>query len=104
MNWGGFATHRFVRSTSASLCVALLVGATTGRPLAQDGKLVDVSVVTPREDDVRRLEKSQPDVRTILDRVEIKSISYLSDGLKVNGYLVAPRTGDRLPCVIYNRG
>ena len=39
-----------------------------------------------------------------LDSVEIEQITYLSDGLKVNGYLATPKYGDNHPCVIYNRG
>lgn len=92
------------RSISALFRVALLVGATASDGFGQDGKLISALIVTPRDDDVKRLEKVQPDIRAILDRVEIKSISYVSDELKVRGYLVAPRKGERLPCVIYNRG
>ncbi len=39
-----------------------------------------------------------------LDSVEIEQITYLSDGLKVNGYLAFPKQGGTYPCVIYNRG
>jgi dipeptidyl aminopeptidase/acylaminoacyl peptidase len=39
-----------------------------------------------------------------LDQIEIKSITYLSDGLNVKGYLVAPKNAEKLPCVIFNRG
>jgi len=39
-----------------------------------------------------------------IDSVEIEKITYLSDGLKVNGYLAFPKTKELHPCVIYNRG
>lgn len=39
-----------------------------------------------------------------LDSVQIEKITYLSDGLKVNGYLAFPKTKELNPCVIYNRG
>ena len=39
-----------------------------------------------------------------LDSVEIEQITYLSDGLKVKGYLALPKYGSKHPCVIYNRG
>ncbi|HHG84195.1 MAG TPA: hypothetical protein ENJ82_05540 [Bacteroidetes bacterium] len=39
-----------------------------------------------------------------LDQIEIETITYLSDGLKVKGYLAYPKSGKHLPCVIYNRG
>ena len=38
------------------------------------------------------------------DAVEVSSISYLSDGLKVNGYLLKPKKEGNYPCIIYNRG
>jgi dipeptidyl aminopeptidase/acylaminoacyl peptidase len=36
--------------------------------------------------------------------VEVLSITYLSDGLEVKGYLAMPTAGENLPCVIFNRG
>ncbi|HFB99532.1 MAG TPA: S9 family peptidase [Phaeodactylibacter sp.] len=41
---------------------------------------------------------------TYLDSVVIQKITYLSDGLKVNGYLAFPKIKKQYPCVIYNRG
>ncbi len=40
-----------------------------------------------------------------LNQVKIEKITYLSDGLKVVGYIASPKnTTEKLPCVIYNRG
>lgn len=41
-----------------------------------------------------------------VDEVKIEEITYLSDGLKVKGYLVQPKAKPekKYPCVIYNRG
>lgn len=39
-----------------------------------------------------------------LDSIDIYSISYLSDGLKINGLMVKPNKKGKYPCVIYNRG
>ena len=39
-----------------------------------------------------------------LDSIEIYRITYLSDGLKVNGFMVKPKNKGKYPCVIYNRG
>jgi dipeptidyl aminopeptidase/acylaminoacyl peptidase len=82
-------TRRF-----ASIVVLFLW--TTAPAGAQDGKLVQSSLV--------QLENARPHARVILDKVEIRSITYLSDGLKVKGYLAVPKEGKKLPCVIYNRG
>jgi dipeptidyl aminopeptidase/acylaminoacyl peptidase len=39
-----------------------------------------------------------------VDRLIVQRITYLSDGLRVKGYLVEPAAGDSLPAVIFNRG
>ncbi|CAM4101852.1 MULTISPECIES: alpha/beta hydrolase family protein [Flavobacterium] len=39
-----------------------------------------------------------------LDSIEIYTITYLSDGLKINGLLVKPKKQGKYPCIIYNRG
>ena len=39
-----------------------------------------------------------------LDDIEVFSISYMSDGLLVNGFMAKPKSPGIYPCVIYNRG
>lgn len=39
-----------------------------------------------------------------LNDVSMSEITYMSDGLKVKGYLVEPKAEGKYPCVIYNRG
>lgn len=39
-----------------------------------------------------------------LDSIEIYEITYLSDGLKINGFMVKPKKKGKYPCIIYNRG
>lgn len=55
--------------------------------LAHSSQLVDASAIP----------SSQTDVAVL-------SITYLSDGLRVKGYLAMPTAGENLPCLIYNRG
>ncbi len=38
------------------------------------------------------------------DNVEVSKITYLSDGLKIKGYVVQPKKDGKYPCIIYNRG
>lgn len=38
------------------------------------------------------------------DSIEVFAITYLSDGLKVNGFMVCPKAKGVYPAVIYNRG
>lgn len=39
-----------------------------------------------------------------IDSLQISQITYLSDTLKVNGYMVKPEKEGHYPCIIYNRG
>jgi dipeptidyl aminopeptidase/acylaminoacyl peptidase len=90
--------------TLGSLCAAMLAGPYVGIAVAQDGKLVAASAVTLNDADIAKLTGREPNIRAILAAVEIDSITYLSDGLKVKGYMAVPKQGGRLPCVIFNRG
>ena len=51
--------------------------------LAQDGQLLEASAVTLSEETLTRLEPVEPTIRTILAPVDHRSMTYLSDGLKV---------------------
>lgn len=39
-----------------------------------------------------------------IDSILVEEIFYLSDGLRVKGYLAQPKYEGKFPCVIYNRG
>ena len=39
-----------------------------------------------------------------LDNLNLYSITYFSDGLKVKGYLIEPKAEGKYPCIIFNRG
>ncbi len=45
-------------------------------------------------------ELDYPHLSTLL----IEEIDYMSDGLRVKGYLIRPKEGREHPCIIYNRG
>lgn len=72
--------------------------------LTQNGRLLESVPVKLSEEELVRLEKRDPAIRFWLAGVEIHAITYESDGLKVKGYMAAPKEGTRLPVVIYNRG
>lgn len=89
------------------------IGATTltlllvlsGPSLGQEGgTIVARSPVELSEEEIGSLEERNPEIRKTLRAVSIARITYLSDGLRVNGYLAQPNNGDDLPCVIFNRG
>jgi len=39
-----------------------------------------------------------------LDNIEVYSITYMSDGLRVEGLMAKPKEEGNYPCIIYNRG
>ena len=40
----------------------------------------------------------------MIDRVDMREITYLSDGIRVKGFVVAPKKAGRYPVLIWNRG
>jgi dipeptidyl aminopeptidase/acylaminoacyl peptidase len=89
------------RTLIATAITTLLI---TSAAIPQSGKLADGSPVTLDDNALTRAEAVDPLIRGIMEKVEIKAITYLSDGLKVKGYLATPKAGGKLPCVIFNRG
>ena len=73
---------------------------------AQDGAIVarDTLAFTPDQKQYFPERVRLRGVELDLDHLIVQRITYLSDGLRVKGYLVEPATGDSLPAVIFNRG
>ena len=77
-----------------------------------DGTIVARETVELSQEDLQDLlpsfeARGLGDGSELLARVKIERITYLSDGLRVKGYLVEPADGEgeeRLPAVIFNRG
>jgi dipeptidyl aminopeptidase/acylaminoacyl peptidase len=88
---------------SVTLYILLLIGVARGQN-TQDGKLIDATMVTLQPDNLQSLEEIWQESKSALDQIEIQEITYLSDGVKVKGYLAAPKHRTELPCVIFNRG
>jgi dipeptidyl aminopeptidase/acylaminoacyl peptidase len=89
------------RTLIATAIITLFI---TSPAIPQAGKLIDGSAVTLDDHTLQRAEALNPSIREIMETVEIKVITYLSDGLQVKGYLATPKAGENLPCVIFNRG
>jgi dipeptidyl aminopeptidase/acylaminoacyl peptidase len=53
---------------------------------------------------ITKIEQKTPGIKKILSNVNFYHITYLSDGLKVKGYMAAPKKEGKYPCIIYNRG
>ena len=73
--------------------------------MAQDGRLVDSKLVSLDSEEISELTTIHPGIDLMLSNVELKSFTYLSDGLKVKGFMAQPKDNSKAyPCVIYNRG
>jgi dipeptidyl aminopeptidase/acylaminoacyl peptidase len=92
----------------AALACLLLMAAPTGDATPENGQLlVTEALDLGGSRALLRAESPDADAQAadLLSDVELRTITYVSDGLHVRGYLALPRKGDApLPCVIYNRG
>lgn len=101
--------HRLRYPLLAHFAVVLLVLLLPATPAgAQDGTLLSRDTVALSDEFRAELERPfawmDVDADAVFRDVVVERIAYLSDGLRVHGYLLAPREGDGLPAVIYNRG
>jgi dipeptidyl aminopeptidase/acylaminoacyl peptidase len=86
------------------LALVLHLAAATAVCQGPNGKIVDRAPVRFDEAQLRNLGADAVAVRERLARIDVERITYLSGGYKVKGYLIAPKRGEKLPCLIYNRG
>jgi cephalosporin-C deacetylase-like acetyl esterase len=71
---------------------------------AQTGKIISQKEVKMPDSLPHRIAKHHPEIIAFNETNTCFRITCLSDGLKVNGYLVVPKKPGKYPCVIYNRG
>ncbi len=75
---------------------------------AQNGKIISRTNFDWRANEnlAKRILKDgqvKPQLKFV-DEVDMEALFYLSDGLKVKGFMVRPKKPGKYPCVIYNRG
>jgi dipeptidyl aminopeptidase/acylaminoacyl peptidase len=71
---------------------------------AQDGKLIEKVNFELPDSVVRILNGRYPGISAKICDLKYSRIKYLSDGLKVTGYIVEPKKPGHYPCIISNRG
>jgi hypothetical protein len=69
---------------------------------AQDGKIISNSRVFFAPDTLSNLEIRFSGVTEIFNQIELNEITYLSDTLKVKGFLVIPKQKGKYPCLMVN--
>lgn len=71
---------------------------------AQNGKIISKQPISLHDSVYGRADRLGPSLGVELKRVNFYRITYLSDGLKVTGFLAEPRAKATYPCIIVNRG
>lgn len=78
-----------------------------GTKLLVDQKLISDLSETPIYSVLTQLNNGQTEWKEqfrYLDSIDLYTITYLSDGLRINGLLAKPKKEGKYPCVIFNRG
>jgi dipeptidyl aminopeptidase/acylaminoacyl peptidase len=99
-------TGRVRRASTALLALAIGIAPLT----AEDGTLVERRSVEISDQAIldlvgeERFESVSTRIGRLVEGITLEEITYLSDGLRVKGYLAKPKEGTALPSVIFNRG
>ena len=86
------------------LITLLILLATALVSFAQNGKILEQQLISFPGAALRAVEPNVPNAKALAAATRLYRITYLSDGLKVKGYLALPQKDGKYPCVIYNRG
>jgi dipeptidyl aminopeptidase/acylaminoacyl peptidase len=70
----------------------------------QDGKILSKQPISLHDTIYARADKISSSFGLELKKINFYRISYLSDGLKVTGFLAEPKGNGKYPCIISNRG
>jgi dipeptidyl aminopeptidase/acylaminoacyl peptidase len=71
---------------------------------AQDGKILSKKPVRFSDSVLSQIREFDPDLSKKINDIDFHRITYLSDGLKVTGYVAEPKAKGKYPCIISNRG
>lgn len=96
---------------SVVFCILLLLSSCTSlaqvSPLLVEKtevpSLID-SIIHPLVVDSTGEVKKYTPAYTFIEDLSVNQITYMSDGLKVKGYLTYPKKPGKYPCIIWNRG
>lgn len=95
--------HLLLLVTVAIVCITFRV---SGNAVAFKGKkqLLQQDLDVLEDTNGKIVKQKQVKLKKYKDRVECYRIKYLSDGLKVVGFVLKPKVGSKFPVMIFNRG
>lgn len=71
---------------------------------AQNGKIIKKELLVLADSTMRQIDALDASVGKSLQQVNLYKITYLSDGLKVIGFVAEPKKKGKYPCILANRG
>ncbi|GAA3511761.1 prolyl oligopeptidase family serine peptidase [Aquimarina addita] len=71
---------------------------------AQDGKIIEKQRMILSDSTVAKIQKADSVLAVALKKIEFYRITYLSDSLKIKGFIAKPIGTQSFPCIISNRG
>src|SRR5688572_8111938 len=84
--------------------ILVLLFSTGSAVMAQDGKIIEKQSFTLSDSITKLIQARDPDLASKLTNINFYRITYLSDNLKVTGYVAEPKAMGKYPCIISNRG
>jgi dipeptidyl aminopeptidase/acylaminoacyl peptidase len=97
-------TNPRTKRMNAVSYIILIVLLSVTHVTAQDGKLLSKEPLKLSEDVIHKIDSLEPHFKDNLNTVNLYRIIYLSNGLKVVGFMAEPKKQGRYPCIIANRG
>lgn len=71
---------------------------------AQNGKILDIKAQTMHDSNAIVLKKRYPFYDSLTNATALQQFTYVSDGLKVKGFVAQPTASSKYPVIIYCRG
>ncbi len=71
---------------------------------AQNGKIIEKEKLVLSESTLAKIQKADSTLIPALKKIEFYRITYLSDSLKIKGFIAKPIAKGNFPCIISNRG
>ncbi len=71
---------------------------------AQNGRIISSQEVSYPDSITKSLTARLPRFQKVFDSTQTLDITYLSEGLKIKGYVMQPKLKGKYPCLIYCRG
>lgn len=84
--------------------VAIFITLLFSSAKCQEVQLLEQIPFSLPDSTLAKIQKDITKIRSVVALINFYHITYLSDGLKVKGYLAVPKKDGKYPCVIYNRG